>query len=322
MTLRRALVLTAAVAFATTACTAEGNGGGGLPIDTTFGASLASSWHYVGAPQRVQVGILANDRDGQHFVTGGSVDLSFAFQGGGGQEPVQGPTATADYVAVPGTEPGGDEPAIVTGARGVYQAEDVVFDRAGLWEVTISASVDGVAQRFTTNFEVLEESPIPAPGDEAPRTETLTIGAKGVSDGAIDSMADGGGPIPDPELHRSSIADAIREGRPALVLLGTPAYCTSDMCGPEVEELQRLAAEHADRAVFIHVEIWKDFDRQVVNRGAADWLLWQRPDGTPEMTEPWLYLIGADGVIVDRWGSVFDTREVEADLEALPPIAS
>ncbi|HEX6399681.1 MAG TPA: hypothetical protein VF108_04310, partial [Actinomycetota bacterium] len=133
-----------------------------------------------------------------------------------------------------------------------------------------------------------------------------------------------GGPLPDPELHEWTIARAIREGRPALVLFGTPAYCESQFCGPEVQELQRLAADHPDRAVYIHVEIWKEYRPQdgvqVVNRGAADWLLWERPDGTPEMTEPWLYLIGADGVIVDRWGSLFDAGEVAAALEALPPM--
>ena len=72
------------------------------------------------------------------------------------------------------------------------------------------------------------------------RTETLTMDSK-VRKGAIDSMADGSGEIPDPELHEWSIADAIDQGRPALVLFGTPAYCESQFCGPEVTELQRLA---------------------------------------------------------------------------------
>lgn len=317
---RRMMAVLAAVAFATAACTADGDGNVGL--DTTFAAQMASSWHYVGAPQRVQIGIQASDRDGVHAVSGGSVDLAFAYLGtGGDDQPAPGPTASADYVAVPGTEPAGEEPSLTTGARGIYEAEGVMFDRAGVWEVTFSAPFDGISRRLTAAFEVFEESPIPAPGEPAPRTETLTTESD-VRDGAIDSMADGGGPIPDPELHEWTIAQAIREGRPALVLFGTPAYCTSLMCGPEVQELQRLAAEHADRAVYIHVEIWKDHDRQVVNRGAADWLLWQRPDGTPEMTEPWLYLIGADGVILDRWGSLFDTAEVEAALEELPPAPS
>ena len=38
------------------------------------------------------------------------------------------------------------------------------------------------------------------------------------------------------------------------------------------------------------------------------------------MTEPWLYLISSDGVIADRWGPLFDTAEVAAALEALPPM--
>jgi hypothetical protein len=156
----------------------------------------------------------------------------------------------------------------------------------------------------------------------APAPQTLTLQAK-VRRAAIDSLADGGGDIPDPELHRWSIAEAIDRGRPALVLFGTPAYCESQFCGPEVTELQRLAAAYPDRAVFIHVEIWKKYDppeTQIVNKGAAEWLLRKLPDGTPEMTEPWLYLIGADGVILDRWGSLFDGDEVAAALEALPPM--
>jgi hypothetical protein len=72
--------------------------------------------------------------------------------------------------------------------------------------------------------------------------------------------------------------------------------------------------------VYIHVEIWKDFDGKVVNKGAAEWLLRELPDGTPEMTEPWLFLIGADGKITDRWGPLFDPAEVNGALEALPPM--
>ena len=135
---------------------------------------------------------------------------------------------------------------------------------------------------------------------------------------AIDSMAEGGNGIPDPELHRWTIADAIAQHRPALVLFGTPAHCTSQFCGPEVTELQRLAGRFPDRAVFIHIEIWKDYENQVLNRAAADWLWPQRPNG--DLTEPWLFLIGADGRIVDRWSSMWSEREVETELEALPPM--
>ena len=191
-----------------------------------------------------------------------------------------------------------------------------MFDQAGMWRVMVTAEIDGVGRQLTASFPVAEESAIPAPGDTAPRTENLTIESK-VRKGAIDSRADALGEVPDPELHRWTVADAIGEGRPTLVLIGTPAYCSSRLCGPEVDELQRLADAYPDRAVYIHIEVWKNYNAQpqVINEGAAEWLL---RDG--DMTEPWLYLIGADGIIVDRWGSLFDSTEVAAALEALPPM--
>jgi glutathione peroxidase-family protein len=42
------------------------------------------------------------------------------------------------------------------------------------------------------------------------------------------------------------------------------------------------------------------------------------PNG--DLTEPWLFLIGTDGTIVDRWSSMWSEREVETELEALPPM--
>ena len=285
-------------------------------VGTNYSAQMASSWHWVQDPQRVQIGIFGSDGEGVRVVTGGSIELSFEYLGADGSgEPVSGPSATADFIAVPGDGSPGDLPSLSTG-NGVYEAEQVVFDHAGMWRVMVTAEIDGVARRLTASFPVAEESAIPAPGDPAPRTENLTIDSK-VRKGAIDSRADALGEVPDPELHRWTVADAIDEGRPALVLIGTPAYCSSRLCGPEVDELQRLADAYPDRAVYIHIEVWKDYNAQpqVINEGAADWLL---RDG--DMTEPWLYLIGADGIVVDRWGSLFDSTEVAAALEALPPM--
>lgn len=310
----RWLAFLAAVVLATACTTSDGSD---VDLETRFTAGMASSWHWIGDPQRVEVGIFASDADGRHVVSGGTIEFDFSYLGADGAgAPEPGPSATARYVPVPGTDPSGDQPAIVTGARGIYEADDVVFDSPGVWEVALAPEIQGVAQGLKTTFVVTESSPIPAPGDRALRTENLTMDSKGVPEAAIDSMAAVGDGIPDPELHRWTIAEAIEQGRPALVLFGTPAYCESLFCGPEVQELQRFANEYPDRAAYIHVEIWKDFEGQVVNQAAADWLLRKQ-----NMTEPWLYLIGADGVIVDRWGSLFDADEVAAVLEALPPMS-
>jgi hypothetical protein len=78
-----------------------------------------------------------------------------------------------------------------------------------------------------------------------------------------------------------------------------------------VEDLER---RYGDRAVFIHVEIWEDFEAQTLNQAAIDWL--QFPDGN--LTEPWLFLIGVDGTVSDRWSTLWSEDEVASVLDALP----
>jgi hypothetical protein len=131
-----------------------------------------------------------------------------------------------------------------------------------------------------------------------------------VDPAAIDSRAAETGEVPDPDLHGVSIADAVKAGRPTLVLFATPVYCQSQFCGPDVEWLEGFAAERPDDATYIHVEVWNDYQTQAVNEAAAEWLYRDE-----ELTEPWMFLIGDDGDIVARWGPLFDPAEVERELD-------
>ena len=128
MTVRRLLLMGFALLLGAASCTSEPPSDGAL--STSFAAQLASSWHYAGAPQRVQVGIVASDANGLRLVTQGTVDVAFAYRGtDGAGAPENGPSATADYVPVPGTDASGEAPTITTGDRGVYEADDVTFDQ-------------------------------------------------------------------------------------------------------------------------------------------------------------------------------------------------
>lgn len=310
-----------AVAVLAAACTSGGDDAPSPtgPQGTQVAALMASSDLYAGAPQRVSVGLqLADGR----LVSFGSVDVSFSYLGTAA-DPVdaqRGPSGVAVYLPTPGTQGGAGGPAVTlpSEARGVYQVEDVTFDRAGFWQVDVTADVEGLGvQRVRTTFPVLGDPEYPAPGERAPETENLTIESNDAPLGAIDSRAVTEGEVPDPELHESTIADAVRQGRPALVVFSTPVYCVSRFCGPVTEVVQDLAARYEDRAVFIHVEIWRNHqdENRVINQAAADWLL-----RSGNLTEPWLYLIGGDGRIVDRWAVLWREEEVVAALEALPPM--
>jgi len=306
---------TAASSASGTSSTSSASSAG---ASSSFAAEVATSDLYVGAPQRVQVGVLSSTSDGGvQLVSYGEVQLSFSYLGtDGSASPIPGPTATATYLGTPGTSSDGTGPALTdpATARGVYQAEDITFDAAGIWQAAVSADIVGVGpQELTTPFQVAAKPALPAPGDEALQTQNLTADSKGVPKSAIDSRALDGAPIPDPELHATTIAKALRAGKPILALFATPVYCTSQFCGPTADALQELADAHGDEAAFIHVEIWKDYQKSVVNQAAADWL-YRRGD----LTEPWLFLIGTDGRIVDRWAPLFDPDEVLQALAAIP----
>jgi hypothetical protein len=271
-------------------------------------AVAASVDLYTGDPQRVDLGLLMSDNS---FVSFGTVDVSFSLVGDDAQASERpGPTATAVFVPTYGTPERSGGPVVTqpNEGRGVYEASDVVFDTPGVWVADVTADVRGLGpQTAQASFAVQEHPSLPAPGDRAQPTENLTVHSKGVPLAAIDSRAAGTGTIADPDLHRWTIA---------LVVFATPAFCTSKFCGPVTDMVEDLSRRYDDRAVFIHVEIWKDFENQVLNRAALDWL--QMPNG--DLTEPWLFLIGADGTIVDRWSSMWSEREVQTELEALPPM--
>jgi hypothetical protein len=298
-------------------CSSSG-AGDGPPTPYRMQAEMATTDVYVNAPQRVAVGLIFADG---RLVTFGSVGFSFSYLGTAKQPiaPQPGPQATATYIPTPGTPQGtGSEPAITdpSTARGVYEADNVTFDAPGVWSVLVTADIAGAGTQRARKAFLVEAAPaLPAPGQPALKTENLTIHSKGVPLAAIDSRASIDGSIPDRNLHEWTIAEAIAEHRPALVVFATPVYCISRFCGPVTDAVEQLSHKYADRAVFIHVEIWRNHNKQVINKAAADWLF--RND---DLTEPWLYLIGGNGTILDRWSSLFDVHEVGRELQQLPPM--
>src|SRR5205814_6990463 len=132
---------------------------------------------------------------------------------------------------------------------------------------------------------------------------------------AIDSRAQDGKPTPDRFLHRWTVADAMAAHRPIVLVFASPTYCTSQFCGPTVSEVARLYKTYSGKAAFIDVEIYRRHSSNAseVNKTALDWLF--RND---DLTDPWLFLFGSDGVLDQRWGPIFDVPTVEKWLASQP----
>ncbi|MFQ5380898.1 MAG: hypothetical protein ACE5EF_04645 [Dehalococcoidia bacterium] len=167
----------------------------------------------------------------------------------------------------------------------------VDFSHPGQWGVAVRAELkDGSQGESRVSFFVSDRAGVVIPGEPAPLSDNLT--AAEVTD--IREIDSGDPPN---DMHDVKIKDAIEAGRPLVVVFATPAYCTSRFCGPVVEEMETLQDEFGEDVDFVHVEIWRSFERQVLNDTVKEWIL--RPDGG--LSEPQVYVVDAGGTVYDRW---------------------
>lgn len=287
------------------------------PGDDQLAPQVASYDLAVGS-QRFMVGLLTQEAE---LVGGGEVGLKFAYLGTREEQTTGEVVAesTAVFLPIP-AEAGGaalelpDRPSVISAptGTGVYSTE-ASFDRAGFWGVVIEADLEGrgpVVGR--TTFEVFETHRYPWIGEDAPRTENHTLNSVDVPPAAIDSRARDGREIPAPELHSMTVATAIASGKPTVLVVSTPTYCVSRFCGPITDMVHELSGDFSEEANFIHIEVWRDFEAQEVNRAAAEWVLREQ-----NLLEPWVFLIGPDGKISGRWDNVATRGEIEPALKAL-----
>jgi hypothetical protein len=183
---------------------------------------------------------------------------------------------------------------------GVYTAT-VKFDAPGAWAVEADVTgKDAVHSGVTrTPFQVKTKSETPAVGDPAPPSQNLTV--KDVTDlSQIDSSAH-----PSPDMHTETVAEAIAQHHPTLVLFATPGYCQSRFCGPELEIARKLEPKYAGKADFIHIEIWKD----PLKTYMPAVLEWHLP------TEPWFFIIDRNGKIAAKFEGPTTMEELDEALQ-------
>jgi hypothetical protein len=193
-----------------------------------------------------------------------------------------------------------------TDDRIAYYAR-IPFDRSGPWGLAAEAILkDGKRQFGTLLMQVADRPSIPQPGTPAPKSDNLTK-----KDVANISEIDSGSPPND--MHDVKIKDAIAAGRPLVIVFSTPAYCQSLFCGPVNEEVEALFDIYKDRVDFVHIEVWRDFQKKALNPTAREWL--SRPDGG--LSEPTVYVVGKDGVIYDVWEGPVARNIMEPAVKAV-----
>jgi hypothetical protein len=184
---------------------------------------------------------------------------------------------------------------------GIYTAQ-VDFAAPGRWGLEMTIDTGKKKQTLRPPFNVSNQARTVPIGADAPRTRNLTV--NDVTDLAqIDTSAS-----PSPDMHTSTIADAIAAGKPALILFAAPGYCTSQLCGPEYEIMRKLFPQYKDRVEFIHVEAYSNPtspQRDLVD-AAKEWGL---------QSEPWFFVVGSNGKVSMKFEGPTALAELEDALK-------
>lgn len=132
------------------------------------------------------------------------------------------------------------------GVPRAYLPLTFTFPAAGVYEV--GAEVDG--ERLTSSLQVHERSEIsaPLPGDPLPAVRTPTV-----ADAAgVDPICTNARQCP---FHEVDLATAVGQGRPVVLLVATPAYCQTAVCGPTLDLLTE-SVQGRDDLVVVHAEVY------------------------------------------------------------------
>jgi hypothetical protein len=174
---------------------------------------------------------------------------------------------------------------------------------AGLYELT--AELDDGPGRLAVQAFDLAEVQVPQVGQPLPSTPTPTM----ADPRGVDPVCTRFEPCP---LHDRSL-DTVLGSAPVALLVGTPAYCQTGVCGPTLDQLVAAADAHPE-VVMIHAEVYQN--PAEVDGNLADPALRVAPvtQALHLAYEPVLFVADAAGVVVDRLDNVYDAAELDAAL--------
>lgn len=190
-----------------------------------------------------------------------------------------------------------------------FFAHEREFKRAGDWGVEVQARLaDGRISVQRIKFSVLVSSATKKIGDPAPNIETPTV-ASDSNDLTKLTSSD----KPNPAFYTTSLASAIKSGKPTVVVLATPAFCQTRFCGPVYDAVSALQQKFGNAFNWVHVEVYTGLP----NPAANNWQIAPAMRAFGLTTEPWVYVIDAKGIIVYRIEGFVTGEELEPKLKTL-----
>ena len=182
---------------------------------------------------------------------------------------------------------------------GIYSVT-VDFPEAGTYQLTLAS--DSWGELGPAGLVALEDPLVIEVGEAAPLSDSRTLDDGGLAEITSD-------PDPDPRLYGLSIGDAVESG-PAAVVFASFVNCPEGECGTLLDQVKSLISEFPGVG-FVHTDVYEDVtgadeDALLVD-AVADWRI---------PSEPWVFIVGSDRLVSDRFEGAVATPELRAALSA------
>ncbi|MEX0786165.1 MAG: hypothetical protein WD939_05970 [Dehalococcoidia bacterium] len=302
--MRRFLILVTLISALSlaAACGGDDNGNGDpgdetpAPTQSTGIQPIPGNSELVVGPNRFAFALIDEENSPIHQTAGAGVHLRFFF----GEELRHEQDAGFTWA--------------IEDVTGFWTA-NVEFDLAGQWTAEADVARDGATDTVTFTFRVLEEGLAPMIGARPPASDNLTLASE---PNILRVSTD---PEPDEVFYKETIAEALDAGRPFVVAFATPAFCETRFCGPVLDNVKAVQPEFADQVGFIHIEPFElDDEGQLVTTpregGGVDRVPVQAVLDWNLQSEPWIFVVGADGTIAARFEGAASVEELREAIGA------
>lgn len=273
--MKRLSLLGAVLALALAAC---GSGVDAQPIVATNPASIG-----VGQ-QRILLAVTAQDSN--EYLASADDEIKATLR---------------DRIGSPLGEYEGEFVWMVPDVRGLY-AFEMEIPGPGTFQITLESEQFGGMGPI--GIAAVEDPPMVNVGEEAPLSETRTTDNHALEEITSD-------PDPDPSFYEMTVAEAIKSG-PSVVVFGTPRWCTTQTCGPLLDQVKALSRGFPGLN-YVHVEVYENIDAQsfddlVLVPSVEEWSL---------PSEPWVFVVDDQGIVSAAFEGVASDAELAAAFESV-----
>ncbi len=175
---------------------------------------------------------------------------------------------------------------------------------AGIWGLSAEITmVDRTTTQAQFTIEVKAEALSPDIGDAVPASQNRTL----ATEPDIEKLTSDSSP--NLAFYQMTVADALVNKLPSVIIFSTPAFCQTAICGPVLNSFEEVFESLGDKANFIHLEIYKEFNPELILADeVTEWKL---------SSEPWTFVLDDQGRVAARLGGPVSPHELTAVLEPL-----